>query len=100
MKIANYGIASNKKVLSKNDEKALEILQSTTRFKDGNYEVGLLWKENSKLPKNRWIAEKQLKQLKARFSTKPVSKEKYKETLQKYLQNGYVVKIDPCTNNT
>ena len=36
MNIENYGIASKKKALSKNDEKALEILQSTTRFKDGH----------------------------------------------------------------
>ena len=100
VKIENYGIASKKKALSKNDEKALEILQSTTRFKDGHYEVGLLWKENAKLPNNRWLAEKQLKQLKAKLSTKPVLREKYEETLQKDLQNGYVVKIDPCTDNT
>ena len=100
MKIENYGIASKKKALSKNDEKALEILQSTTRFKNGHYEVGLLWKENAKLPNNRWLAEKQLKQLKAKLSIKPVLREKYEETLQKDLQNGYVVKIDPCTDNT
>ena len=31
---------------------------------------------------------------------KPVFKEKYKETLQKDLQNGYVVKVYPCTDNT
>ena len=67
MKIENYGIASKKKALSKSDEKALEILQSITRFNDGQYEVGLLWKENAKWPKNRWLAEKQLKQLKQSF---------------------------------
>ena len=78
----------------------MEILQSTTRFKDGHYEVGLLWKENAKLPKKRWLTEKQLKQLKAKLSTKPVLREKYEETLQRDLQNGYVVKIDPCTDNT
>ena len=100
MKIENYGIASKKKALSKNDEKALEILQSTTRFKDGHYEVDLLWKENAKSPNNRWLAEKQFKQLKAKLSTKPVLREKYEETLQKDLQNGYVVKIDPRTDNT
>ena len=37
-----------------------------------HYEVGLLWKENAKLPNNRWLAEKQLKNLKAKLSTKPV----------------------------
>ena len=99
MKIKNYGIASKRKALFKNDEKALEILQSTTRFRDGHYEVGLLWKDHAKLPNNRWLAEKLLKQLKAKLSTKQVLKEKYKDTLQKDLQKGYVVKIDPCTDN-
>ena len=41
-----------------------------------------------------------MKQLKAKLSTKPVLREKYEEILQKDLQNGYVVKIDPCTDNT
>ena len=99
-KIEDFGIASKNKALSKNDEKALEILQSTTRFKDGHYEIGLLWKENATLPTNRWLTEKQLQQLKAKLSTKPVLREKYEETLEKDLQNGYVVKSDPCTDNT
>ena len=85
MKNENYGIALKKKALSQNYEKALGILQSKTSFKYGHYEVGLLWKENTKLPNNRWFAEKQLKQLKAKLSTKPVLKEKYEETLHKRL---------------
>ena len=93
-----YGIASKKKALSKNKEKALETLQSTTRFKNGHYKIGLLSEKKLKVPNNRCLAEKQLKQLKAQLSTKPVLKEKYEETLQKYLQNGYFVNIGPCTD--
>ena len=100
MKIENHGITLKKKALFKNDERAVGILQSETSFKYGHYEVGLLWKENTKLPNNRWFAEKQLKRLKAKLFTKPVLKEKYEEILQKNFQNGYVVKIDPCTDNT
>ena len=98
MNIEIYGIASKKEALSKNNEKALETLQSTTRFKNGHYKIGLLSKKKLKLPNNRWLTEKQLKQLKAPLSAKPVLKEKYEETLQKYLQNGYIVKIGPCTD--
>ena len=85
MKIENYGIALKKKALSENDEKAVGILQSKTSFKYGHHEVGLLSKANAKMPNKRWFAEKQLKQLKAKLSTKPVLKEKYEETLQKRL---------------
>ena len=47
MKIENYGIASSKRAMSKNDEKALQILESTTNFFDGRYEIGHLWKKTS-----------------------------------------------------
>ena len=62
MKIENYGIGSSKRAMSKKDEKAQQILELTTNFSDGHYKIGLLWKENAKLPNNRWLAEKQLKQ--------------------------------------
>ena len=53
IKVENYGLASSKRAMSKNDEKALQIFESTTNFSDGHYEIGLLWKENAKLPNNR-----------------------------------------------
>ena len=71
MKIENYGIASTKRVMSKNDEKALQILEYTTNFSDGHYEIGLFCKKNAKLGNNSWLAEKQLKQFNKKFSTKP-----------------------------
>ena len=43
---------------------------------------------------------RQLKQLKATLSTKPVLREKYEENLQKDLHNGYVIKNNTCTDNT
>ena len=70
MKIENYGIASSTRAMSKNDENALQILESTTKFSDGDYEIDLLGKENANLP-NRWLAEKQLKQLNKKLSAKP-----------------------------
>ena len=78
-------LPQRKKHCSKNDEKLWEILQSKIRFKDGHYEIDLLLKQNEKLPNNRWLAQKQLKQLKAKLSMKPVLREKYEETLQKDL---------------
>ena len=71
---------------------------SRLNFSDGHYEIGLLWKENAKLPNNRWLAEKQLKQLNKKLSTKPDLQSMYEETLQKDPQNGYVVKVDPATD--
>ena len=52
--------------------------------------------ENAKLPNNRQLAEKQLKQLN-QLSTKLDLQSKYEEKLQKDLQYGYVVKVDSAT---
>ena len=71
MKVENLGIASSKKTLSKNDKKALEILENTTKLVNDHYEVVLLWKENADLPNNRWIAEQQLHQLDNNFPNNP-----------------------------
>ena len=94
MKIENLGIASSKKAMSKNDKRALDILESTTKLVNGHYEVGLLWKENADLPNNRWLAETQLYQLNKQLSNNLELKQKYEETLEKDLKNGYVKKIN------
>ena len=57
MKIENLGIASHKKAMSKIDKKSSEIQENTTQLIDGHYQVGFLWKENAKLPNNRWLAQ-------------------------------------------
>ena len=79
-------------------KKLFKSLSRLQTFADGHYEIRLLWKENAKLPNNRWLAEKQLKQLNKKLSTKSDLQSKYEETLQKDLQNGYVVKVDPATD--
>ena len=58
---SNDGDTSN----SLEDDTGLEMLKTTTRLKDGRYEVGLLWrKDNPELPNNHVQAEKRLQQLK------------------------------------
>ena len=99
MKIENLGIASSKKAMSKSDKRALDNLENTTKLVNGHYEVGLLWKENADLPNNRWLAEKQLHQLNNKLSNNSELKQKYKETLEKDLQNGYVTKLIKLKNN-
>ena len=51
------------KLLSENDKRAIEILESTTKIVDGHYQIGLLWKQGAFLPNNKWLALKQLDQL-------------------------------------
>ena len=85
--------------MSKNNKRALEILENTTQLIDGHYQVGLLWKENAKLRSNRWLAEKPLYQLNDKLSKNALLKQMYEETLEKDILNGYVTKVDPDTEN-
>ena len=76
------------------DKMALEILKSSTKLRQGRYEVGLLWRTNSsQLPNNRSLAEKRLKQLKKRFERDPEFAAQYKAVMDDYIAKGYDVKL-------
>ena len=83
MKIENLGIASPKKAMSTNDKRDLEILDSTQQLIDGHYQVGLLGKENTKLPNNRWLAEKHFYQLIDKLSKMHSSNKCTKKSLRR-----------------
>ena len=86
----NAGDSAN----SVEDNRALEILEGTTKLKNGMYEVGLLWRnQDCLLPNNRSLAEKRLKQLKKRFERDPDFAEQYKATMNDYVAKGYAVKL-------
>ena len=99
MEIENLGTASPKKAMSKNEKRVLEILDNTTQLIDGYYQVGLLWKENAKLPNIRWLVEKQFYQLNDNLSKNAQLNQMYQETLEKDLLNGYVTKVEPDTED-
>ena len=57
-------------------------LDDTTQLIVGHYQVGLLCKENAKLPNNRWLAEKQIHQLINKLSKNTQLKQMYEETIE------------------
>ncbi|KAK3754553.1 hypothetical protein QZH41_005587 [Actinostola sp. cb2023] len=76
------------------DKKALEILQETTKLKDGRYEVGLLWNtKDPHLPNNRTQAERRLRQLKRRFVRDSEFAARYKAVMEEYISIGYAKKL-------
>lgn len=51
----------NKGALSKDDQRALELMKGSVKLKHGHYEVALPWKRNPpNLPNNRVLAERRL----------------------------------------
>ena len=60
------------KMLTRDETRAMNILETTTTLKNKHYEIGLLWKtDNLKLPMNRELAENRLVLLVKRSERNP-----------------------------
>lgn len=82
--------------LSREDTRAVEMLQKTTRMSEGHYETGLLWRdENVKLLNNRSEAVRRLSSLTRRFSRDPDLEEKYRAVMKEYVAKGCAHKLTP-----
>ena len=76
---------------SKDDEKALQMLEQTTKFDGERYEVGLLWKRrNPFLPNNYSSALNQMKSLEYRLERQPELKKLYQDTIKVDVEKGFV----------
>lgn len=76
--------------MSRDDGKALAILENSTRLRNGHYEISLLWKAiDPRFPDNRAFAERLLIQRKRKFLKDPAYLEMYSAQVLYYLQNGF-----------
>ena len=76
---------------SKEDEKALQMLEQTTKFDGERYEVGLLWKRKDPfLPNNYSSALSQMKSLEYRLEKKPELKKLYQDSIKVDVEKGFV----------
>ena len=92
--IDSYGTIPKSQILTPDEIKANEILESNSSFVNGHYEVGLLWKETEPiLPNNRNIAVKRLKNLEERFCKNPEYYQMYKTQMDDYINLGYARKL-------
>ncbi|KAJ6639535.1 hypothetical protein Bhyg_12281 [Pseudolycoriella hygida] len=71
--------------LSKENEKALQQLDSLTKRVDGRFETGLLWRyENFVLPESFWMAKRRLECLERK---KPETIQIIEDTIQEYIKS-------------
>jgi len=93
----NFAVSPPKKVIqSKENERAMTILEKTTRRVDGAWETGLLWKEDHPvLPNNYQTALKRLTSVERKMDTDPKFAEKYREKISEYLTKGFAKKLQP-----
>ena len=91
-KIENYGTLNKflPALMTKDEKRADELLEKTTKLIKRHYEVGILWKTDSpKLPYNRELAVKRLDSLERKFSRNLEFAKKYVSNMKQYFDSGY-----------
>ncbi|XP_041785039.1 uncharacterized protein LOC121600475 [Anopheles merus] len=81
---------------SKDDEKALEILATTTHLKGNRYETGLLWKySNVQLPPSKLMAIRRFECLQRKMQKDPVLRAAIIDKMNDYETKGYIRRLTP-----
>ena len=81
---------------SREDNRALEMLERTVKHVSDGYEVGMLWKEQDvKFPDNRPMAEKRLKSTERKLKRDEELARKYCAITDEYVDKGYARKLTP-----
>ncbi len=93
-KTENFGVLPTALPRSKNDKRAQEILESTSRRIGEAWEVGLLWKSDDiELPQSRAVAEKRLRLMERKMDREPEFKKNYEAKIQEYIEKSYARKL-------
>ena len=78
--------------MSKEDKRAVRLMEDTTRHTGVRYEIGFPWRsEDVSIPNNRVAAIRKLENLQSRFIRDPHYAELYDRTIQEYIQLGHAV---------
>ena len=96
----SYGVLKrdDHDLMPKVDRRAINISNSTSTKVDNHHTVGLLWTEDKTiLASNRFTAMSRFLGLEKRFKRDPLLAEKYKETINQYIEKGHTKKL---TNDT
>ncbi|XP_065088896.1 uncharacterized protein LOC135710301, partial [Ochlerotatus camptorhynchus] len=83
--------APSRPLLSKADERALDILQSNTKLKGHRYETSLLWKfDDVQLPDSQPMALKRFQCLEKRMLREPELAIAMQAKIRDYVEKGYI----------
>ncbi len=95
-KLDDYGVKNeDDKKMSIQDQRALKIMEHTTRQRDdGRWETGLLWKDNLPFPDTSYEdAFIRLTKTKNRMARDPDFALVYNKKIEEYLEKGYLRKL-------
>ncbi|XP_061500129.1 uncharacterized protein LOC133391284 [Anopheles gambiae] len=99
-KLESIGISTSTNSLqSKDNERALAILERETKLVDGRYKTGLIWRrDDPDLTCNKAAATKRYVCLTQKMSKDPVLSKAIQEKMQEYLAKGYIRKLADTTS--
>ena len=87
-------ISSSKVSMSVEDERALRILEESTKMVSGHYQIALPWRQQPPyLPNNRILADQRFQLLKKKFLRDHKLFERYKGTIHDYITKGYAERV-------
>ena len=91
------GGAESIPTLTVEDKMVVEKVEKSIKFIDGHYQVAIPWKENKlSLSDNYKLALQRLQNLEKHLTRDPEVAAAYSEVIEKYLDKGYVRKIEMC----
>ena len=84
------------KMLSPEEKQALELVDESVKYDGKRYEVGIPWKRHpdTLALSNYNEAERRLFQIEKQLIKKPEIHQAYEETIQQYLDKGYIKQIE------
>ena len=83
----------DKKSMSVEDKRALNLMDDSIRVVDGHYEIALPWGDEDDLPCNKAHAAVRLKHVRQRLTRDPELHRKYCNQMDEYLKAGYAREI-------
>lgn len=84
----------SKPILSKLDTSVLHKTEESLTYSEGRYSVAIPWKESApKLHDNYQMALQRLENMEKRLRKNPEVGQQYEQTIEKYVEKGYVQKI-------
>ena len=84
------------KIYYKEERSILNEVKESVEFSDGHYQIAIPWKENQIwLPNNYKMAlHAEITSLEKRLLKSPSTAEAYSQVIERYLEKGYVRKVD------
>lgn len=87
--IESLGVKDSKKIISKKDERAEELMEKLTKRINDRWETGLLWKDVQDFPDTYAMAVKRLEFIERKMDKNINFAKAYRGKVEEYLDKGY-----------